>query len=115
MEQNEQLEARWAKVLDYATQHAKDDGLRKGLPWIRDAFNQYFEQHEAEVEAGRAMSFGGQSGSLHNREVMAEQIRLELGHHIGGRDIIDEAQEARLKKSLDYIVSEPQQSRGMHR
>ena len=115
MRPNEQLERKWAEVLDYATQHAKDDGLHKGLPWIRDAFNQYFEQHEAEVEAGRAMSFGGQSGSLHNREVMAEQIRLKLGHHIGGRGIIDEAQEARLKKSLDYIVSEPQQSRGMHR
>lgn len=115
MRPNEQLDKKWAEVLDYATQHAKDDGLRKGLPWIRDAFNEYFNLHEQEVEADRAMSFGGQSGSLHNREVMAEQIRLELGHHIGGRGIIDEAQEARLKKSLDYIVSEPQQSRGMHR
>ena len=115
MEQNEQLEAGWAEVLDYATQHAKDDGLRKGLPWIRDAFNEYFNLHEQEVEAGRAMSFGGQSGSTHNREVMAERIRLELGHHIGGRAIIDEAQEARLKKSLDYIVNEPQQNRGVRR
>ena len=115
MEQNEQLETRWAKVLDYATQHAKDDGLHKGLPWIRDAFNEYFNLHEQEVEADRAMSFGGQSFSLHNRGVMAERIRLELGRHIGGRGIIDEAQEARLKKSLDYIVNEPQQNRGMRR
>lgn len=115
MEQNEQLEAGWAEVLDYATQHAKDEGPRKGLPWIRDAFNEYFNLHEQEVEAGRAMSLGGQSFSLHNRGVMAERIRLELGHHIGGRAIIDEAQEARLKKSLDYIVNEPQQNQGMRR
>lgn len=115
MRPNEQLDKKWAEVLDYATQHAKDDGLRKGLPWIRDAFNQYFEQHEAEVEAGRAMSFGGQSGSLHNREVMAEQIRLELGHHIGGRGIIDEAQEARLQKSLDYVVNETGKKQGLSR
>ena len=48
---------------------------------------------------------GGQPGSMHNRAVLSEKILLKLGHHIGGDGIINDDQEARLKKSLDSIVS----------
>lgn len=112
MKPNEQLEKKWAEVLDYATQHAKGEGLRKGLPWIRNAFNEYFDLHENEVEAGRAMSFGGQSGSTRNREVMAEIILLELGPHIGSKYILTQEQENSLKKSLDFIVHDIAQEQG---
>lgn len=104
MRKNEQLEKKWAEVLDYATQHAKGEGLRKGLPWLRSAFNEFFKWHEEEVEAGRAMSFGGQSGNTRNREVMADLILLELGPHIGSKFILAQEQENSLKKSLDFIV-----------
>ena len=52
---------------------------------------------------------------MHNREVLAEKILLDLGNHIGGRNLIDENQEAKLKKTLGEIVSEPSQHRGLGR
>ena len=39
---------------------------------------------------------------MHNREVLAKKILLELGHHIGGDGVISEEEEARLKNSLVY-------------
>ena len=49
---------------------------------------------------------GGQPGSMHNRQVLAERILLELGHHIGGRGLIDENQESKLKATLAEVVSD---------
>jgi hypothetical protein len=58
---------------------------------------------------------GGQPGSMHNREVLAEKIRLKLGHHIGGDGVITDEQEARLKESLKGIVEANGQAQGMKR
>ena len=49
---------------------------------------------------------GGQPGSMHNRQVLAERICLELGHHVGGQHLIDENQEAKLKATLAEVVSD---------
>ena len=58
---------------------------------------------------------GGQPGSKHNREVLAEKILLELGNHIGGRNLIDENQEANLKATLKEIVDDQSNHRGLRR
>ena len=112
---HENLEKKWAEVLDYALQHATGQGSRTGFRWLEDSFNEYFQAHEDAVEKGTCASFGGQSFGKHNREVMAEKICLELGHHVGGQHLIDENQEARLKASLKKITESPQRSRGFRR
>lgn len=105
MEQNEKL----TKLMQYASEYATGKGLHKGEPWVRGAFNDYFTWHEEQVEAGRAMSFGGQSGSTHNREVMAEKVYLEL------RDTLDDGEAKRLRDTLRSIAQDPRQSRGLSR
>ncbi len=109
------LEKKWAEVIDYAMQHATGQGSRTGFRWLEDAFNEYFQAHEDAVEKGTCASFGGQSYSQHNREVQAGKICVELVHHVGGRHVINDSQEERLKASLEKIVASPQRSRGFRR
>ena len=110
---NENLDKKWAEVLNYARQHATGQGSRTGFRWLQDSFNEYFQAHEQAVEKGTCASFGGQSFGQHNREVMAGKICLELGNHFGGQHLINEDQEKRLKESLVKIVDAPQRSRGL--
>ena len=105
MEKNEKL----TELMQYAREFATGKGLHKGEPWVRDAFNDYFRYHESEVEAGRAMSFGGQSGSTHNREVMAEMVHLQL------RNSLTDDEAKRLRDTLRGIALDPQQNRGLKR
>lgn len=109
------LEQKWAEILDYAQQHATGQGSRTGFRWLEDAFNEYFQAHEEAVEKGTCASFGGQSFSQHNKDVLAEKICLTLGQHVGGRHLIDEEQEKRLKESLVKIVESPRCSRRFRR
>lgn len=117
METNGNLDDKWAEVLDYARQHATGQGSRTGFRWLEDAFNEYFQAHEDAVEKGVCSSFGGQSFSTHNREVLAGKICLELGHHVGGQHVINDSQERRLKSSLSQIIDPPtpQRRRGRGR
>ena len=96
-----QIPEKWAELLDFAMQHATMQGMQTGMRWLEDSFNEYLELTDRTPGYG----MGGQPGSMHNREVLAEKILLKLGHHIGGDGIINHDQEARLKKSLDSIVS----------
>lgn len=103
-----QIQEKWQEVLRYATEHATNTGLHKGVRWLEDSFNEYVTMTADTVYGG-----GGQPGSMHNREVLAQKVCLELGHHIGGKGAITEDQEARLKESLAGIVhGEQSQSRG---
>lgn len=95
---------KWGELLDYAKQHASGEGMHRGYRWLQDAFNEYLTMSD-EVPG---YSMGGQPGSIHNREVLAERICLKLGNHVGGQHLIDEAQEAKLKKSLQNIVQQGQ-------
>ena len=115
MATNNNLDKKWAEVLNCARQHATGQGSRTGFRWLQDSFNEYFQAHEQAVEKGTCASFGGQSVGQHNREVMAGKICLELGNHFGGQHLIDEDQEKRLKASLKEIVDAPQRSRGFGR
>ena len=94
------IKNKWGELLDYARQHATDEGLHSGYTWLKDSFNEYLELSDATPGYG----MGGQPGSTHNREVLAEKICLKLGNHIGGDHSINNEQEARLKESLDSIV-----------
>jgi hypothetical protein len=102
MKEND-IKDKWAELLDYAKQHATGEGFRRGYNWLRDSFNEYIDMTKDTIYSG-----GGQPGSMHNREVLAERICLELGHHVGGRHLIDEVQEAKLKDSLKKIVQQGQ-------
>lgn len=106
---NFDLHKKWNEVVQYAREYATGKGLHKGEPWVRDAFNDYFKWHEEQVEAGRAMSFGGLSGSTHNREVMAEKVYLEL------RDDLNDREAPRLRETLQRIAQDPEQIRGLRR
>ncbi len=106
---NIELIKKWDEVLRYAREYATGNGLHKSEPWVRDAFNDYFTHHEEQVEAGRVMSFGGLSGSTHNREVMAEKVYLEL------RDSLDDGEAKRLRDTLRGIALEQERGRGLRR
>ena len=106
---NLDLHKKWNEVVQYAREYATGKGLHKGEPWVRDAFNDYFRWHESEVEAGRAMSFGGQSGSTHNREVMAEMVHLQL------RNSLTDDEAKRLRDTLRGIALEQERGRGLRR
>lgn len=94
------INEKWAELLDYAKQHATGEGLHRGYNWLKDAFNEYLNMSDSTPGYG----MGGQPGSQHNREVLAERICLELGNHVGGQHLIDENQEARLIATLTDIV-----------
>lgn len=100
MKEND-IKDKWAELLDYAKQHATGEGFHRGYNWLRDSFNEYLDMTDATPGYG----MGGQPGSQHNREVLAEKILLKLGHHIGGDGVITDEQEARLKESLAEVVS----------
>ena len=103
MATEKEIKDKWAEVLDFATQHATKKGMRTGIKWLEDSFNEYL----AMTDATPGYGMGGQPGSLHNREVLAEKICLRLGHHIGGEGVITDEQEARLRESLKDIVENP--------
>lgn len=94
------IKEKWGELLQYAKEHATGEGLHRGYRWLQDAFNEYL----AISDEVPGYSIGGQPGSKHNREVLAEKILLELGNHIGGRNVIDEDQEAKLKATLAEVV-----------
>ena len=95
-----EIKEKWSEVLEYATEHATKKGLHTGIKWLEDSFNEYLEMTEKTPGYG----MGGQPGSIHNREVLAERIVLALGPFVGGRHVLDEQQLAKLKESLNFIV-----------
>ena len=76
----ENINNKWEEVLDFARQHATKQGIRTGIKWLQDSFNEYLKMSDETP----GYSMGGQPGSMHNREVLAEKILLKLGNHIGG-------------------------------
>lgn len=108
---NEQIQEKWVEVLDYARQNATGEGLHRGFRWLQDSFNECFDMMEATPGWGG----GGQPNGRHNREVLAGKICLELGEHVGGRHLIDAAQEDRLRTTLKEIVDSPVQSHHLGR
>lgn len=96
------INEKWAELLDYAKEHATGEGFHRGYAWVKDAFNEYLTLSDAVP----GYSMGGQPGSEHNRRVLAERVLLELGEHVGGRHLIDERQESKLKNTLDDVVND---------
>ncbi len=94
------IKEKWGELLQYAKEHATGEGFRRGYAWLKDAFNEYVTMSDEVPGYG----MGGQPGSMHNREVLAERILLELGNHIGGQHLIDENQESKLKATLAEVV-----------
>lgn len=94
------INEKWSELLDYAKQHATGEGFKRGYNWLRDAFNEYLAMSDETPGYG----MGGQPGSQHNRQVLAGKIVLELGPFVGGRHLLDDAQLAKLKDSLNNIV-----------
>ena len=105
------IKEKWGELLQYAKEHATGEGFHRGYRWLQDAFNEYITMSD-EVPG---FSMGGQPGSQFNREVLAGKILLELGDHFGSRHLLNENQEAKLKKTLDEIANEPSQHRGLGR
>ncbi len=105
------INEKWTELLDYAQQHATGEGFHRGYTWLRDSFNEYLELSDSTPGYG----MGGQPGSMHNREVLAERICLELGNHVGGRHLIDEGQEAKLRETLHDIVNNEGRNQILHR
>lgn len=108
MEENN-INEKWAELLDFAKQHATGEGFHRGYTWLRDAFNEYLDMSDNTPGYG----MGGQPGSQHNREVLAEKICLELGNHVGGHHVIDESQEAKLRQTLTEIVADQGRTNGL--
>ena len=103
------IKEKWQEVLDYATQHATKLGMHTGVKWLEDSFNEYLDMSEKVPGYG----MGGQPGSQHNRQVLAGKIVLALGPYVGGAHLLDDAQLAKLKKSLKDIAENPTLGRGL--
>lgn len=108
MEENN-INEKWAELLDFAKQHATGEGLHRGYNWLRDAFNEYLGLSDSTPGYG----MGGQPGSQHNHQVLAEKICLELGNHVGGHHLINESQEDKLRKTLAEIVANQGRTNGL--
>lgn len=96
---NEKINAKWAELIGFATQHATQEGTRRGIAWLRDSFNDYLDLSDETPGYG----MGGQPGSQFNREVLAGRI-LQHFNGVGAEHILDDEQLERLKESLDEIV-----------
>ena len=96
------IKEKWGELLQYAKEHATGEGFHRGYAWLKDAFNEFVNMSDEVPGYG----MGGQPGSMHNRQVLAERICLELGHHVGGLGLIDDNQEAKLKATLAEVVSD---------
>lgn len=102
MTTEKEIKEKWGELLQYAKENATGEGIHRGYKWLLDSFNEYLDMSEEVPGYG----MGGQPGSMHNRQVLAGRILLELGSHVGGRNLIDEHQEAKLKATLDEVVRE---------
>lgn len=101
------IKNKWEQVLDFALQHATGRGLQTGIGWLEKAFNEYLKM----TDETPGYSMGGQPGSQHNREVLAAKIMLELGNYVGGRHLLIEEQEKKLKSSLKKISEQVKNTR----
>ena len=97
---DKQMNEKWEDLVGFAQQHATGKGLQTGIRWLEDSFKEYL----AMTDETPGYGMGGQPGSQYNRQVLAGKIVLELGPFVGGRHLLDEAQLAKLKESLDSIV-----------
>lgn len=111
MSTEKDIREKWGELLQYAKEHATGEGFHRGYRWLKDAFNEYLDMSDNIPGYG----MGGQPGSMHNREVLAERVCLELGNHVGGRHLIDESQEAKLRQTLNDIVNNERQNQILHR
>ena len=111
MSTEKDIREKWGELLQYAKEHATGEGFHRGYAWLKDAFNEYLTMSDEVPGYG----MGGQLGSMHNREVLAERVCLELGNHVGGRHLIDESQEAKLRQTLNDIVNNERQNQILHR
>ena len=109
MTTDKEIKEKWDELLQYAKEHATGEGFHRGYRWLQDAFNEYITMSDEVPGYGQ----GGQPGSKHNREVLAEKILLELGDHIGGRNLIDDNQEAKLSATLKEIIEDLSNHRGL--
>ena len=105
------IKEKWGELLQYAKEHATGEGFHRGYAWLKDSFNEYMNMSDEVPGYG----MGGQPGSMHNREVLAERICLELGHHVGGQHLIDENQEAKLRQTLNEVAADQSQVNGIKR
>lgn len=97
---SEKINEKWEEVLNFARQHATKQGMKTGIAWLRDSFNEYLNLSDSTPGYG----MGGQPGCMHNREVLAGKIVLALGPFVGDSQELDEDKIARLKESLKGIV-----------
>ena len=100
MSSDKQMNEKWEELIGFAQKHATGKGLQTGIKWLEDSFNEYLAMSDKIPGYG----MGGQPGSQHNRQVLAGKIVLELGPYVGGRHLLDDAQLAKLKNSLNDIV-----------
>ncbi|MBQ3698311.1 MAG: DUF2493 domain-containing protein [Prevotella sp.] len=96
---NTKINAKWAELTGFATQHATKEGTRRGIAWLRDSFNSYLDLSDETPGYG----MGGQPGSQFNREVLAGRI-LQHFKCVGADNVLDDEQLERLEESLDEIV-----------
>ena len=111
MSTEKDIKKKWAELLDFAKQHATKNGLRTGIKWLEDCFNEYLDLSDTTPGYG----MGGQPGSQHNRQVLAERIVLALGPYVGGQHLLNDAQLSHLKESLNSIVNNQVQTQQLRR
>ena len=92
------IQAKWNEVVDFATQHATGEGLRTGRRWLEDSFNEYFTML-ADTK-GRSKDW-----LVGHRELIAQRLAIEVLGNVKGTDFRDKM--AKLDDTLKDIVNNP--------
>lgn len=106
MRSEQEINKKWAEVIDFAHQHATGEGLRTGRRWLEDSFNEYFEM--IGDTQGRS-----QDWLVGHRQLVAQKLAIQVLGLLNGSDFREKM--AKLDETLKNIVNNPPQNRGLRR
>lgn len=93
------------KTAQYAIEHITGEGMHKGIAWLRDSFNEYYQA----ISSPTARQ--SDEATIGHRKILAQKVAIDCIHALNNEQL------QQLDKVLDEIANNPEQSRsrGMSR
>lgn len=93
-----EIQALRERTAQYAIEHITKEGMHRGIAWLRDAFNDYYEA------IGSTSVRLSDESTIGHRKLLAQKVAIECIH------ALDQEQLQQLDKVLDDIATHPEQS-----